>query len=167
VIASSHWGVLVAQRQKAAAVGKALNDKAVDNFIPLLETQQVVHGKRVLGTTPLLGDYILISVGSIWRSLLAIRGVSGILLNDLGFPAQVLPSEIEYLRALCVNGVYSPRAIKKRGFEFGDKVTPREGPLAFHVGKYDKGGKRSDSAFFLIFGREQRVVFKAGELIAA
>jgi len=52
------------------------------------------------------------------------------------------------------------------GFNYGDKVIPKQGPLAGHVGTFDKSTQRGDSALFVLFGREQRVMFKAGELVA-
>ena len=81
----------------------------------------------------------------------------------------VAQHELERIRSLCVNGVYLPKEIEtRRGFVYGQRVSPQSGPLAFHVGRYDGvASKRREAAMFSLFGREQRIMFKAGVLLAA
>lgn len=87
-------------------------------------------------------------------------------MNDLGYPAQVLPSELERLQSFYGTDVYRPvERITK--FDYGQRVTPKEGPFAYHVGRYEGKTKRGDAALFQLFGQEQRVLFKKGSLIAA
>lgn len=163
VIVSSSWGVLVAQHQRHALVSKALTELGNDHFIPIIETLSIDHGRHIRGRRPLLGDYIPFAVSSIWKSLMRIRGVRGILLNDLGFPAQVMPKEMEQLRSICADA----HNFVTRGFEYGQRVSPRDGPFNYHIGRYDHKNKRGeDVALFQLFGQEQRVMFKAGDLLA-
>lgn len=162
------WGVLVAQHQRVKLAQQSLVAQNVDHFIPLEENLCVVRGRHIRENKPMLGNYILIAVTEIWQSLMRMRGVAGILMSDDGFPAQVLPSEINYLRSICVNGVYRPRMIKsQRGFTYGQRVTPQHGPFAHHVGRYENPTKDGDTALFMLFGYEQKVSFKPGNLVAA
>jgi len=168
VIVSSSWGVLVSRHQRQKLVSEALTFRGIDHFIPLVETLMIRNGRHVREMRPLLGDYILIAICPIWKSLLNIHEVRGIMLNELGYPAQVLPNELERMRAMCSDvGVYTSSVVEKGGFVYGQRVSPKAGPLAHHVGRYDKKTKRGDSALFVLFGQEQRVMFKQGELLAA
>lgn len=166
-IVSTSWGVLVAHHQRYRKVDDVLAERGIDHFIPLIETLIIRHGRHVRQMRPLLGDYILIAVCSAWKSLLRIREVRGIMLNELGYPAQVLPHELDRMRSMCDSGVYRSSMVEDVGFSYGQRVSPKTGPLAYHVGRYDKKTKRGDSALFVLFGQEQRVVFKQGELLAA
>lgn len=116
----------------------------------------------------MLGDYIPIAIDAAWKSLIRLRGVAGILLNEIGFPAQVLPHEMNRLHAMCDDCVYRSTLQEDEGFAYGQRVTPRDGPFVYYTGRYDgKANRRGDeAALFLCFGREQRVVFKSGELLA-
>ena len=166
-IVSTSWGVLVAHHQRHRKVDKALDELGIDHFIPLIETLMISRGRHVRQMRPLLGDYILIAICSAWKSLLSIRDVRGIMLNDLGYPAQVLPYELDRMRSMCDGNAYRSSVVEKGGFEYGQRVSPKAGPLAYHVGRYDKKTRRGDSALFVLFGQEQRVLFKQGELLAA
>ena len=168
-VVSSHWGVLVTQRHCVSRVDETLTQRGVDHFIPLIETLSIVHGRHVREQRPMLGDYIPIAIDAAWKSLIRVRGVASILLNELGFPAQVLPSEMDRLHAMCDDCVYRSAALDDgNGFTYGQRVTPKDGPFVYYTGRYDgKANKRGDqAALFLCFGREQRVVFKPGELLA-
>lgn len=166
MIVSSSWGIMTAQHQLFAQVTRSLTSYGVEHFIPMIESINVVRGRHVTEPKPLLGEYIPFAVSQIWKSLLSIRGVTGILLNESGQPAQVLPHELKRLRDMCdENGIYrSAKTIE--GFTYGQRVTPKEGPFAYHVGRFESKNKRGDlAALFSLFGREQRVVFKPGDLI--
>lgn len=172
MIVSASWGVLIARHQQTKLVGEALTIRGIDHFIPKIETLMIVRGRHVREQRPLLGDYIPFAVSSIWKSLSRIRGVSGILMNELYFPAQVLPSEMDRLHSMCNDaGLYNSSITDTdgSGFEYGQRVTPKsnDNPFAFHVGRYESKNKRGDqTALFSLFGREQRVVFKYGDLLA-
>lgn len=166
-IVSTSWGVLVAHHQRFKKVDEVLTERGIDHFIPLIETLMIRRGRHVRQMRPLLGDYILIAICSAWNSLLSIRDVRGIMLNELGYPAQVLPREMDRMREMCDLGVYHSSVVEESGFEYGQRVSPKTGPLAYHVGRYDKKTKRGDSALFVLFGQEQRVIFKRGDLLAA
>ncbi len=169
MITSTSWGVLVAHYQQLKLVDESLTVYGVDHFIPKIETLLIVRGRHVREQRPLFGEYVLIAISSIWKSLIRIRGVSGILLNEVGMPAQVLAVEMEKLRAMCDGDVYRSSVIDNdgSGFEYGQKVTPREGPFVFHIGQYESRNKRGDlTAIFRMFGREQKVTFKSGDLLA-
>lgn len=167
-VVSSHWGVLVAQRHCVSSVDDILTQRGVDHFIPQIETLLIVHGRHVREQRPMLGDYIPIAIDAAWKSLIRLRGVAGILLNEIGFPAQVLPHEMNRLHAMCDDCVYRSTLQEDEGFAYGQRVTPRDGPFVYYTGRYDgKANRRGDeAALFLCFGREQRVVFKSGELLA-
>lgn len=168
VIISSSWGVIVAEHRRVMLVDEALTVRGIDHFIPLEEKLQVIRGRHVREFQPFLGNYILIAISAAWSSLLSVRGVAGMLLNEIGIPAQVLPSEMERMRAMCDGNIVRASSQKiKNGFEYGERVTLESGPFAFHVGRYDRKTRRGDAALFFMFGREQRVLFKAGELKAA
>jgi len=166
-IVSTSWGVLVAHHMRYRKVDEILTERGVDHFIPLIETLMISHGRHVRQMRPLLGDYILIAVCSAWKSLLRIREVRGIMLNELGYPAQVLPFEMDRMRLMCEGDVCRSSVVEDGGFEYGQRVSPKAGPLGGRVGRYDKKTKRGDSALFVLFGQEQRVIFKQGELVSA
>jgi transcription antitermination factor NusG len=168
VIVSSSWGVLVAQHQRSKLVGEELSVREVEHFIPLEEKLTITRGRRTRVFYPLLGDYILIAISSLWREVMSIKGVAGILLNELNYPAQVFPHEIDRMRSMCNNNVFIPMPDKME-FQYGQRVTPKSNtnPFAFHVGRYDRKTRRGDAANFSLFGREQCVIFRRGELISA
>lgn len=167
LINSTAWGVLVARHQRTALVSEALTIRGVDHFIPMIEDLRIVRGRHVRNLKPLLGEYVLISISSVWKSLLAVRGVAGILLEaEHGMPAQVLPREVERMRTMCPNGVKSEQAIQVDGFEYGDTVVALAGPFTHHRGKYQSETKHGHSVLFVLFGRDCRVVLKSGDLQA-
>jgi transcription antitermination factor NusG len=166
-IVSTSWGCLVAHYQQVKLVGDALSLRGIDHFIPKIESLSVVRGRHLRELRPLLGEYIPVSIYCGWRELLRLRGVHGILLNESGFPAQILHRELEWLRGQCDNGIYRRSIPTERGFQYGQKVTPADGPLANRVGHYERCNRRGeDIALFLLFGSEKKVTFKSGELLA-
>jgi len=115
---------------------------------------------------PLLGRYIFFIITDIWRTLAHLRGVAGMLMDaEKTFPAKIEDGTLETFRAYCA----CPKAVEARkGFVYGQRVAPQTGPLAYHVGSYDGVASRHrEAAVFNLFGREQRIVFKSGDLIAA
>ena len=164
-ITSTHWGCLVVQPYAHRRVSKSLAALDVEHFIPMVEVIRGHRRRRELH--PLLGEYIPISITSIWRAVQRIRGVAGYLMNETDTPAPILPHELQRLRDACDGDVYRVATADKSGFYYGQKVTPVDGPFMHHVGRYDSATKRGESALFLLFGREQRVMFKRGALLAA
>jgi transcription antitermination factor NusG len=168
VIASTSWGVLVAEHQRVNLAQASLVSRNIDHFIPLKEIIRVVRGRRVREMRFFLGNYILIAITSSWRKLMHDRGVAGLLMNELGYPAQVLPRELAYLREICVNGVYRPRLDDCRfGFRRGDSVVASDGPFTGFVGRFDDANEKRETAIFNLFGQETKVSFAPGKLIAA
>jgi hypothetical protein len=163
-ITSSNWGVLVTYRHKL--VCDALMQRGVEYFMPVEEVLSIVRGRHVREMKPLLGEYIPISISAAWNSLLRVRGVNAVLQNESGMPARVLPHELERLRAMCDGNVLRQTETAYEGLKYGQKVTPTQGALMHKVGRYDGRTKRGDSALFLLFGREQRIIFRSGELQA-
>lgn len=164
------WGVLLAQHQRHKMVIEGLTDCQVQHFLPMVEDTIIINGRHVHKQRPLLGRYILFAINDIWKKLASLRGVSGMLLDaDKLFPAQVEDAALDAIRSMCVDNVYSPCAVESRnGFFYGQRVTIETGPMAYHIGRYDgHASKNRDAALFNLFGREQRVTFKTGELIAA
>jgi transcription antitermination factor NusG len=167
IVTSSSWGVLVALHQCQRIVGESLAAKRIEHFIPMIERQRIVRGKCISVLHPLFGRYVLVTINSIWREMKSMRGVAGMLVNEKGFPAQVLPKEVERIRQLCPENVYKENVIQFTGFVYGQRVTPKTGPLAFHVGKFDSSRSSGESAIFTLFGQEQKVIFRKGDLISA
>lgn len=159
---------MVAKQNRALAVGSSLKKLEVDHFIPRVEKRYVVQGRNIRERQPLLGNYVLVAVTQCWREVLRLRDVHGMLMNECGFPAQVLPCELAQLRAICPDGVYGGREHLTDGFVYGAKVLAVKGPLTRLTGRYiGRFGKNREEALFSLFGREQKVVFKRGELILA
>lgn len=167
MIISSSWGVIVAKHQQTKQVADALCAIAVEYFIPKIETLRIIQGRHVRELRPMLGDYILTSIDAAWESLCDIRGVAGMLINSDGYPAQVMPGELKRMHDMCDDaGVYHSEIIWS-GFQYGEKVTPKEGPFFGFTGSFDCHNKRGDQiASFTLFGREQSVTFKPGVLLA-
>lgn len=164
------WGVLLSQHKRHKLAVEGLTDYSIPYFQPLIEDVTIINGRHVHKQRPLLGRYILFMITDIWKTLASLRGVSGMLIDvDKMFPAIVVDEALDAIRSMCVNNVYCPRIVEARkGFVYGQRVTTETGPMAYHVGRYDGiTSKRREAALFNLFGREQRVTFKAGELIAA
>lgn len=100
--------------------------------------------------------------------MLRIRGVAGMIMNCDGFPAQVVMSELQRMHEMCDDcGTFKSSITESGGFEYGQDVTPNGGPFAHYVGKYESRNKRGeDIALFSLFGQDQKVVFKPGDLLA-
>ncbi len=162
-----HWGVIVSQPQRHRVAASSLAAEDFQFSIPQIEKLSVEHGRHVRKRYPLFGRYILVVINDFWQRLVHLRGVSGMLLTASGEPALVSNRKIEEINAMCVNGVYrEPEIITQ--FVYGQKVRPKQGPLVSQVGLYDcRLGKKKEAALFWLFGRQQRVVFRRGELIAA
>jgi transcription antitermination factor NusG len=168
MITSTSWGVIVALHQCQRVVSDGLTARQIEHFIPMEKRWRVVRGRRSDVHYPLFGRYILTTICSAWREIKNMRGVAGMLCNEDGFPAQCLTHEVERIRKLCNNNVFIEEDnCKVAGFVYGQRVTPKSGPLAFHVGKFDSVKRSSEAAIFNLFGREQKVVFRKGDLIAA
>ncbi len=167
-IISTDWGVLVAERQQVKRVGKSLTEISYQHFLPLYEHLSIVGGRHVREMKPLLGSYILIAICASWRELMSWRGVAGILMNESGHPARVNIREVERLREFCPNDVFRNDVNGIVGLTYGQRVTSKEGPFAYHIGRYDgKKGRNREVAVFTLFGREQKITFRSGDLIAA
>lgn len=159
--------MVVAQHQRNKLVADALISRGVPHFIPMLEVLTIVRGRHERAYRPLLKEYILFAMYSGWKELLSVRGVAGMLFNCDGWPAQVLPVEVERLQAMCPDGIATTEAAVVLGFHYGQKVSPKEGLFAGHVGRYfgeAKDGK--DIALFALFGRESKAFFGKGDLLA-
>lgn len=150
-------------------IKEQLDEIGIESFVPLISSVAVVSGRHVHRLVPIFGRYIFFVINELWKNASNIRGVSGLMLTAEFTPAIVIPSQMRAIQALCVNGMYQlASAPTPAGFSYGQRVTPTSGPLEHHIGRYD--GTRSrhrDVAFFNLFGREQKITFKAGELIAA
>lgn len=162
--------MIVAGHKQYKLVDEALTIRGVDHFIPVIETLRIVQRRHVREYHPLFGDYILTSISSGWKEWLGIRGVSGMLMNDLGMPAQVLPNEMAQLRSMCRGMVFgASETVDENEMEYGQdvKTVAIDHMFSRQTGKYAGRTKSGDlSALFLLFGREQIVEFKSGDLIA-
>jgi transcription antitermination factor NusG len=167
LISSTSWGVLIARHQRQTVVSEALSARGVEHLIPMMEVLKIVRKRHVRDLRPLFGEYIPFAVSSVWKSLLGIRDVAGMLLNESGFPAQVLPLEVERLRELYRVNTVRQEKIQSGELMLGEFVIPRCGPFINFQGKYDGETKRgADVALFVLFGRETRVEFNKGDLLA-
>ncbi len=166
----SDWGVAVAEPQRYRVAQESLSASSFETFTPIIEHLSIVRGRHVRHKTPMFGRYILVVINDTWKAILALRGISGMLLTADNKPALVDAKEIEAVRAICVNGVYRNPEIQTDGMlRYGQRVrTKADGPFAWQVGTYDgRVGRKKEAAIFYLFGRDQRVVFKRGQLIAA
>lgn len=124
-----------------------------------------INGRHSSRFVPVLGRYILFKIDEQWQRIQHLRGIDGVLLDVEDQPGLVLPNELSRLRYLCQENIVNKRKI---GFEYGDRVTPKSGPFAHFVGIFDGSlSKGREVAVFSLFGRESKVVFKRGDLIAA
>lgn len=166
-----HWGVLISEHQRQKLLQENLTESGVEHFVPLVSGSKVVGGRHIHTKKPLLGRYVLFRiVGEVWKSLIRLRGAQGILLTVENTPARVDDEVINHLEGCCVNGIYVPpeqHPTSRSQFFYGQRVRPTTGPLVGHVGVYEGAAKRnSDAALFFLFGRQQRLVFKQGDLEA-
>jgi transcription antitermination factor NusG len=161
------WGVVVAEPQRQKLATKSLREQDVEYFMPIGERLTIQGGRHHRTNYPLFGRYIMVVISSTWAALLSLRGISGMLLTANNIPAVVDEDRLEHIRAMCINGIYrEPRP--SFSLHYGQRVTVRRGPLVAFSGIYDGPvSKRREAAIFCLFGREQRVVFKKGELLAA
>lgn len=169
-IVSTDWGVIVAEQQQVLRVGRSLTEISYEHFLPLIEHLSISGGRHTREMKPLLGNYILVTICSAWCELLLLRGVLGFIKNADGYPARVNAREVTKLRELCPNNLFTYPIASSSGscFKYGQRVSPKEGPFAFHVGRYEsRKGRYREVAVFKLFGREQKVTFKSGDLIAA
>lgn len=160
------WGVLVTESQRHKLAADELTSGGFEYFQPYRELVKVYRGRKVRTRVPYFGRYMFVALCDAWRQVVGLRGVSGILLDPSSLnPIRVDPRELQEVRDRCDrNGVIeSPSA--GSAFKYGDEVYVEEGPLAFMRGTYDGTvGKKREAAKFFLFGREQRVTFKVGEL---
>jgi transcription antitermination factor NusG len=164
------WGVLVTQPQRHRTATNALASDGFAYFMPWREQLSVSRGKKRRQRLPYFGRYIFVQIGECWERLLHLRGVSGMLLNpDNLMPFKVDLEQLNEVRAMCDrNGVISEPEIPIRRLSFGDKVFVESGPFANLTGRYDcRVGKHREAAMFEMFGSEQRVLFRRGELKSA
>lgn len=168
MIASTSWGVLVALHQCHRLVKENLSARQIDHFVPMEKRCRIVRGKRQEYLYPLFGRYVLCAITSMWCDLRHMRGVAGMLVNESGYPAQVVQGEVERIKEFCQGDVFRlPETTNVVGFSYGQRVTPKAGPLVYHVGRFDCSKRSGDAAIFNLFGREQKVFFRKGDLIAA
>lgn len=184
-------------RKNHIEVKESLNRIEVESFVPLIENEIVVRGHLVRRVTPLFGRYIFFVVTDAWRLVSMVKGVRGLMLTrsrkyDGSFgpddddgnteyeeeqcPAIADPAQIRAMQEFCCGEMYQKPVRLPDDLVYGQRVTTTTGPFAYHVGRYDgpmprkrgkRGKRRREAALFDIFGREQRVVFAAGSLIAA
>lgn len=162
------WGVVVAEPQRHRLATESLIAAGIDYFMPMLERLNISKGRHERERYPLFGRYIITAITDQWPSLFGMRGISDMLLTANRVPALVDEDRVEHIRALCVNNIFREPRAQKGALMYGQKVTPKAGPLAYHTGSYDcRIGKNREAAIFTLFGAETRVIFKRGELQAA
>lgn len=165
----SRWGVAVVQMQRHRVAKESLTSAEIKYFAPVIEQTTVANGRHARKHYPLFGRYLLFMLTDAWRAIPSLRGIAGMLLTAENNPALVHQRVVDEIDAMCVNGVYSPRMIQsQRGFTYGQRVTPTEGPLMWHVGKFEgRVSRQQEAAIFKLFGCDRRIVFNSGDLIAA
>ena len=159
----SNYTVIVAQQQRVNVAAQSLRESEFEFFLPKIEKVSVVNGRHRRMLVPLFGRYILVCLNAAWRELVRLRGVASMMLTNNGDPVRVLQYELDNLRSLCPNGVMR-QVTSDSGFIRGQLVTTHQGAFAERVMRYEKQDRHGDMAIFSLFGREQRVVFKQGEL---
>jgi transcriptional antiterminator RfaH len=109
-----------------------LTRQGYTNYCPFYKKKQV--GKPSV-IRPLFARYIFIFVNQAWYSILGTRGMSRILMGDLG-PQSIPTTIIDGLKQREVNGLVE--LISPPKFSKGDKVKADEGPLSGHLLIYDE-----------------------------
>lgn len=117
------------QHEAIAAVN--LTRQGYVNYCPFYNRKQVGKPDAL---RPLFARYIFIFIDQSWYSVLGTRGISRILMGDLG-PQTIPTMVIDELKKREVNGLV--QLISPPKFLKGDKVRASDGPLSGHLLFYD------------------------------
>jgi len=161
------WAVAVAEPQRHRIAIESLTASNIETFVPLSEHMTIVRGRHVRERSPMFGRYLIFSVNELWATVATMRGIASLLMTASNAPAVIQQSVIDALRSHCTNNIYREPKGAMKSLAYGQRVTPRAGPLAKHIGTYDGVTRKREAAIFLLFGQEQRVLFKRGDLLAA
>lgn len=166
---SGQWGVAVAEPQRYRLAATQLAGHGYTYFMPMWERVSVRAGRHQHFFTPVFGRYLFVMISGVWQKISSLRGITGLLLNpETLHPWHVDSDQLDAVRALCDHNVMHKQEDVEmaRQLMYGDPVSPKSGPLAGLRGVYEgKLNKHRESARFIMFGREQKIVFKVGELI--
>ena len=173
------WGVLIAKHHEHKRVQDGLTANGVDHFIPTVDDETFIHGRRVRHERLLLGSYVLFVVDEFWKSIQTMRGVARVILTlpdykslkDVEeFKASPVLIDVKQMKAFR-EFVDRPPVVKSTGgFFYGQRVMPVSNThaFAFHVGRFDGQGRKGKlAALFQLFGQDVRVLFNSGELVSA
>ena len=140
-------------------------------FFPRLKRLVVRRGHRCTDVQPMFPNYLIVKERPEDDRQLAVLcstpGVSELLMTVNNTPARASDAEIAKIRARCTHD--DILIVKKHtGFLIGENVRPTSGPFQNFVGRFDSehAGFRV-SALLNLFGREVKVSFKQGDLVAA
>jgi transcription antitermination factor NusG len=161
------WGVLVTEPQRHRIATETLADHGFEFFMPWRELVRISRGRHHRTLIPYFGRYVFVTLCEAWERLPSLRGVSSMLLHsETLLPWRVDSCELDAIRVLCdERGVVREEQRIDDGLHYGDLVYVELGPFANLRGVYDcRIGKHREAATFVMFGREQRVMFRCGEL---
>jgi transcription antitermination factor NusG len=166
----SSWGIAISQPQRHRIALDQLQSSNFEFFQPWREQIIISHGKHRRLRIPYFGRYIFVVICEAWAQILKLRGIASMLLNpETLHPLSVDLRQLQAVRSLCDrHGIIHQPESQKYKLHYGDQVYAEKGPFANLRGVYDcRIGKHREAAVFTMFGAEQRVLFKLGELKVA
>lgn len=163
------WAVAVTGSQQERTALKHVERQGHTCWLPQFKDVIVQHGCARTKVSPLFPRYLFVLVQGAWRSLLGTRGVVGLIMND-NHPSLLKNEVIERIRQECDDDgcLILPKPKSLQPLQPGQPVTPRSGHFLYSIGVYQgTTAQHREIALFSLFGRQTRVEFKRGELVAA
>lgn len=160
------WCVAVAQPNCERRAETNLIQQGFTPYLPRVKQRVVRNGQKMFLERLLFGRYFFVKLESCWRSIMATRGVSSIILNG-EMPSIVPDVEINNLKAREKDGAVQLR--KQPRFAVGASIRVDSGELVGFVGLYNGMSSRDREVVLLnMMGRWVSTELAAGdELISA
>lgn len=167
----SSWLVGLSQPRHQPRVIESLSSVGAKSFCPRVRRTYVSAGRRIDLLVPAFGRYFFVQWTPDWRNLLGVRNLEGFLKNSDAeeSPSVVRNSSIQPILEQCdESGVlFESSAPQLNKLRRGQKVKPRSGAMIDLFGSYAGCQRNREHAFFVLMGRETKVTFVKGTLIAA
>lgn len=163
------WGVAFTHPNLESKAIANLSEAGFECFHPQTRKSTVKHGKRVQMIRPLFPRYLIVRLQGAMGDLFRVRDVKGAILTPDKQFREISDGTIAHLQTFSDEfGFYDADvSCGPTGLQYGQKVTPKDGVWFGHFGSYDSAYKNREFALFSLFGREARVSFKQGDLLAA
>jgi transcriptional antiterminator RfaH len=139
-------------------------------FFPKLKKLIISRGRRRIKIEPVFPTYLIVKQTDDSDQLHDIndtKGVITVLMTANHTPAKLRDESIKAIRAECTRDDVMI-ASSEAPFRTGERVRPKSGPFAAHVGIFQSMDSRNRvTALFTLLGRETVVFFESGDLVAA